>query len=121
LPVENLVYANQQEYYNAINASSSAGDSSIFVEFMLGKILGALKDVQKIEVETTIAETVHLTARQEKIIAALKKNNFLTENDLAKKFAVSPRTIERDLLKLKQKGTLERTGSKKDGRWIVKN
>jgi predicted HTH transcriptional regulator len=120
LPVENLVYANQQEYYNAINASSTAGDCSIFVEFMLDKILGALKDAQKIEVVTPIAEAVHLTARQEKIVAALKKNNFLTENDLAKKFAVTPRTIERDLSKLKQVGILERIGSKKDGRWIVK-
>ena len=117
LPVENLVYANQQEYYNAINASSTAGDCSIFVEFMLDKILGALKDAQNVEVEMPIAETIHLTARQEKIIASLKKNNFLTENDLAKKFAVSPRTIERDLLKLKQNGILERIGSKKDGRW----
>ena len=117
LPVENLVYANQQKYYNAINASSTAGDCSIFVEFMLDKILGALKDVQKIKVQAPIAEAIHLTARQEKIIAALRKNNFLTENDLAKKFTVTPRTIERDLLKLKQNGLLERIGSKKDGRW----
>lgn len=120
LPVENLVYANQQEYYNAINASSTAGDCSIFVEFMLDKILGALKDVQNVEVETPVAETIHLTARQEKIIAALKKNNFLTEKELAEKFAVTPRTIERDLAKLQQYGTLERVGSKKDGRWVVK-
>ena len=120
LPVENLVYANQQEYYNAINASSTAGDCNIFVEFMLDKILGALKDVQNVEVETPVAETIHLTARQEKIIAALKKNNFLTEKELAEKFAVTPRTIERDLAKLQQYGTLERVGSKRDGRWIVK-
>jgi predicted HTH transcriptional regulator len=87
---------------------------------MLDKILGALKDVQKIKVETTIAEAVHLTFRQEKIIAALKKNNFLTEKELAEKFAVTSRTIERDLAKLQQNGTLERVGSKRDGRWIVK-
>ena len=120
LPVENLVYANQQEYYNAINASSTAGDCSIFVEFMLDIILGTLKDAQNVEVETPVAETIHLTARQEKIIAALKKNNFLTEKELAEKFAVTPRTIERDLAKLQQYGTLERVGSKRDGRWIVK-
>ena len=121
LPVENLVYVNQQEYYNAINASSTAGDCSIFVEFMLDKILEALKDVQNVEVETPVAETIHLTARQEKIIAALKKNNYLTEKELAEKFAVTPRTIERDLAKLQQNGTLERVGSKKDGRWVVNN
>ena len=120
LPVENLVYANQQEYYNAINASSTAGNCNIFVEFMLNKILEALKDAQKIEVETPLAEVVHLTARQEKIIAALKKNNFLTEKDLAEKFDVTPRTIERDLAKLQQNKVLERVGAKRDGRWLVK-
>lgn len=120
LPVENLVYANQQEYYNAINASSTAGDCNIFVEFMLDKILGALQDAQKIEVTTPIAEAVNLTARQEKILAALKKNNFLTEKELAEKFKVTPRTIERDLAKLQKNKVLERVGAKRDGRWLVK-
>ncbi len=120
LPVENLVYANQQEYYNAINASSTAGDCNIFVEFMLDKILGALQDAQKIELTTPIAEAVNLTARQEKILAALQKNNFLTEKELAEKFKVTPRTIERDLAKLQQNKVLERVGAKRDGRWLVK-
>ena len=120
LPVENLVYANQQEYYDAINASSTAGECSVFVEFMLSKILDSLKDSQKVELDTLIAETVLLSARQEKILALLKKNNFLTEKELAEKFKVTPRTIERDLAKLQQNKVLERVGAKRDGRWLVK-
>ena len=120
LPVENLVYANQQEYYNAINASSTAGDCGIFVEFMLNKILDSLKESQKIELDSLIVESVHLTARQEKILAMLKKNNFLTERELAEKFKVTARTIERDLAKLQQNKVLERVGAKRDGRWLVK-
>ena len=120
LPVENLVYANQQEYYNAINASSTAGECSVFVEFMLSKILDSLKDSQKVELDTLIVETVLLSARQEKILALLKKNNFLTEKELAEKFKVTPRTIERDLAKLQQNKVLERVGAKRDGRWLVK-
>ena len=120
LPVENLVYANQQEYYNAINASSTAGECSVFVEFMLSKILDSLKDSQKVELDTLIVETALLSARQEKILALLKKNNFLTEKELAEKFKVTPRTIERDLAKLQQNKVLERVGAKRDGRWLVK-
>ena len=120
LPVENLVYANQQEYYNAINASSTAGDCGIFVEFMLKKILDSLRESQKAELDSLIVETAHLTARQEKILALLKKNNFLTERELAEKFKVTARTIERDLAKLQLNKVLERVGAKRDGRWLVK-
>lgn len=46
LPVENMVFKNQQLYYKAINDSTSATDCGIFVEFMLGEILSALKNRQ---------------------------------------------------------------------------
>ena len=42
LPVENMVYSNQQAYYHAINRSSSLGDSGPFIDFMLEEILNAL-------------------------------------------------------------------------------
>ena len=43
LPVENMVYANQQQYYDAIAASTQAGQSGPFIDFMLGEIFKALK------------------------------------------------------------------------------
>ena len=120
LPVENLVYANQQAYYNAINASSAAGDCGIFVEFMLNRILDSLKALQKIDAVADARKPFVLTARQKKIVTLLKKNNFATEKEMAEKFAVTTRTIERDLAKLQDNGILERAGSKRDGYWIVK-
>ena len=120
LPVENLVYANQQAYYNAINASSAAGDCGIFVEFMLNRILDSLKALQKIDAVVDARKPFVLTDRQKKIVSLLKKNNFATEKEMAEKFAVTTRTIERDLAKLQDNGILERAGSKRDGYWIVK-
>ncbi|MBO4351679.1 MAG: Fic family protein, partial [Proteobacteria bacterium] len=38
LPVENTVYSNQQQYYDAINASTKAAQSGPFIDFMLGEI-----------------------------------------------------------------------------------
>ena len=46
LPVENMVYSNQQAYYNAINKSSYLADSGPFIDFMLEEILNALIDHQ---------------------------------------------------------------------------
>ena len=43
LPVENMVYANQQAYYDAISESSRRGDSGPFIDFMLQEILNTLK------------------------------------------------------------------------------
>ena len=42
-PVENIVWAHQQEYYHAIRASPSAGECGPFIDFMLDKILQTLK------------------------------------------------------------------------------
>ncbi|MDE5554197.1 MAG: Fic family protein, partial [Muribaculaceae bacterium] len=43
LPVENIVYANQQDYYNAIATSTIEGQSGPFIDFMLNEILKTLQ------------------------------------------------------------------------------
>ena len=43
LPVENMVYANQQAYYDAIGESSKQGQSGPFIDFMLAEIFKTLK------------------------------------------------------------------------------
>jgi len=42
LPVESLIYAHQQRYYNAIHQSTQNADSAVFIEFMLEMIAHAL-------------------------------------------------------------------------------
>lgn len=46
LPVENMVYANQEAYNNAIHTSSQAADAGPFIDFMLQEILNTLKKYQ---------------------------------------------------------------------------
>ena len=45
MPIETLIHAKQEGYYKALNASNSAGESTIFVVFMLGVIRDALRNV----------------------------------------------------------------------------
>ena len=44
IPVETLVYENQEEYYKVLQQADKAGNSTQFVEFMLGMIRDALKE-----------------------------------------------------------------------------
>ncbi len=46
VPVESLIHARQSDYYRAIRESSSRGESTRFVEFMLETILAALETPQ---------------------------------------------------------------------------
>lgn len=46
LPVENIVFQNQLQYYKAISRSTKASNSGIFIEFMLQEILTTLKKRQ---------------------------------------------------------------------------
>lgn len=43
VPVENMVYAHQEEYYQAINTSTEKTGAGIFTEFLLGVILKSLE------------------------------------------------------------------------------
>ena len=42
LPVESIIHDRQQEYYEAINVSNDAGESTVFIEFMLSAIKTSL-------------------------------------------------------------------------------
>ena len=45
LPIETLIHERQEEYYQAINAANTEGESTIFVEFMLTIIKDTLTEL----------------------------------------------------------------------------
>ncbi len=45
LPVETVVHQQQEQYYQALGACDKAGDSTLFVEFMLSAIKQAMEEV----------------------------------------------------------------------------
>jgi len=45
LPVESMVHQHQDKYYRAIQQSTQQADSAPFIEFMLGMILEAVRDI----------------------------------------------------------------------------
>lgn len=58
IPVESLVYENQQEYYTAINKSTENAESSVFIEFMLRMIFDAVASIATPEVAPEVTPEV---------------------------------------------------------------
>lgn len=125
LPVENMVYSNQQAYYDAIAQSTKQGESGPFIEFMLGEILDTVRRHQGAPlnapendtVNDTANDTVKTTPTQEGIIDLVRKNPLSTYDELAAQLGVGRATIARNIAILKDRGVLERVGEDKNGYW----
>ena len=118
LPVENMVYSNQQAYYNAINKSSYLADSGPFIDFMLEEILNALIDHQG-KSNADIAGEKGLNYQQERVLGYLRADRHMTAAKIAKDLDMSARQVERMLADLKAKGIIRREGANRNGYWIV--
>lgn len=127
LPVENMVYSNQESYYNAITESTHKGQCGPFIEFMLGEILTTLKlhqgneigDNVGINVGTNVGTNDGLSENEQQIINLIAVNNRLTIKDAAQALSLSQRQVERLFASLKAKGILSRQGSTKSGNWVI--
>ena len=45
IPIETIIHERQNDYYKALNASNTDGESTIFVQFMLELIRDLLKEL----------------------------------------------------------------------------
>ena len=131
LPVENMVHANQQQYYNAITASSNAANSGPFIDFMLGEILKTL-EAHKGEPMGNIPNKVpnkvpnklyeafpEIQGMAWRVYTMLSADDTLTTMQMAERLGVTDRTIRKYLTLLKEKGLIVRVGSNKKGRWEI--
>jgi len=118
LPVETLIYEQQEGYYEALNASNTKGDSTIFVTFMLQIIRDALAEI--IETQDSHHNVgVNVGTNEEKVLMLLRQDGRLTAKVLASTLGLTERQIERIMASLKQQGRLVRRGASKNGYWEV--
>lgn len=57
---------------------------------------------------------------EETVLSAMRENSHITQAQLSKKLNRSDRQIRRVIKELREKGIIERIGSRKSGQWIVK-
>ena len=127
LPVENMVYANQQAYYDAISESSRKGNSGPFIDFMLQEILTTLKQHQgeALDVGTNVGTNVGINVgtnvgeNERKLLSILFHSPQSTARELSEALGITLRQCERILASMKQKGLIERIGANKGGYWKV--
>ena len=60
-----------------------------------------------------------LTERQQKMLDIIKEMPSVSARQMSETLSVSPRTVERDLSLLKEKGILRREGKDNDGIWVI--
>ena len=122
LPVENMIWENQSAYYKAIQDSTDANNSGIFVDFMLGIILEALKShKQPLDEDNrvNVKVNVKVNVNQQKILDALKQNPYSTMDELSEIVGIAKKNVFNNMKKLQEAGLLIRHGADKNGWWEV--
>lgn len=115
LPVESMIHANQQEYYNAINASNNAGESTIFIEFMLSIIKASLIDAIKTSDEMSDGKLDKAAMRWMQIEKFLQSHEFIMNADVRNICGVSTATANRILAGLTEERKLVKVRT--SGHW----
>jgi Fic family protein len=108
LPVESLIKKSQKEYYSKLSESDKKGNSTPFVEFMLGIILEALQEVLQ-------SQNINLTTKDRILIfrEKVKGENFSRKDYLQHFKNISAPTASRDLKWAVEQGMLEKYGEQR--------
>jgi len=118
LPVESMIYAHQQEYYGAINAANDAGESTIFVEFMLSTIKASLMDAIKTSDGMSDGTVDKEAPRWRNIQEFLKNHDYIMNADVRMLCGVSAATANRILSGLTTDGKLVKCHE--GGHWVYR-
>ena len=116
LPVESIIHDRQQEYYAAINASNDAGESTVFIEFMLSAIKASLIDAINTSGEMSDGAMDKATMRWEQIKKFLETHLYIMNADVRALCGVSAATANRILAGFVAEGKL--TKYRKAGHWV---
>ena len=119
LPVESIIHDRQQEYYAAINASNEAGESTVFIEFMLSAIKASITEAMEVSDEMmdemSDGKMDKATQRWKKIEAYLKNHDYIMNADVRELCGVSSATANRILRECSEKKDLIRV--RVGGKW----
>ena len=106
LPVESIIQDRQQEYYAAINASNDAGESTVFIEFMLSAIKASLIDAISTSDEMSDGKMDKTTMRWEQIKKFLETHPYIMNADIRALCGVSAATANRIFSSLVTEGKI---------------
>ena len=97
LPMESIIHSRQSEYYAAINSSNDAGESTVFIEFMLSAIKASLIDATNASDVMSDGAMNKDSFRWQQIEKFLETRPFIMNADVRKLLGVSAATANRIL------------------------
>ncbi len=118
LPVESIIHDRQEEYYAAINASNDAGESTVFIAFMLSAIKASLIDAINASDEVSDGATDKATMRWKQIEKFLQTHPYIMNADVRVLCGVSAATANRVLAGLVAERKLVKY--REGGHWTYK-
>lgn len=113
IPIETLIHERQEEYYLILNAANTAGESTVFVKFMLKIVRDLLLELAEHQGEQKNIGV------EDKLLILLRQNERHSAKSLSQELGISERQVQRILRNLKDSGVLERVGANRNGKWIV--
>jgi Fic family protein len=126
IPVESLVHQHQHQhqakYYQSIRQSTAQGESTPFIEYMLGMILRAVNELADISCsQITTHKTTHKTTQnQQAILGYLDKHPKASRKEIAEAITtITENGVKYNLKVLQDNGLLKRVGSARAGHWKV--
>lgn len=127
IPVETIVYENQQRYYEMLEMGDKANDSTPFIEFMLEVILETISEFGRGKVVDKVADILgekmmdKLNDKEieffNSIYPYLEENQGIANSKAAALSGRSTGTTRRYLLKLVDLGVLRTTGENKNRKY----
>ena len=121
------MHENQEEYYRVLQKADNAGDSTEFVEFMLGMIRNALKELRDNQNHGTNEANAEANREaneaesgtiEDQILRLIRANPKISQTRIAEEIGVSRSTIQRAFAKLMEGGQVRRSGGTR-GSWII--
>lgn len=113
--------------YDAIAKCHVAGESTVFIEFMLTQINNILEELLNQMTNSATDDAIldadganHDADNMEgRLLLGLKQNPYITQTDLAKELSLSRRTVQRIMKELMNDGKIKRVGSTRTGHWEI--
>lgn len=108
LPVEQLILKQQREYYASLAASDRQGQSTPFIEFMLGLLVQALEELLKTQAPSLTAADRLALWKEKRGATPFSRKDYLQEFK-----QISAPTASRDLRWGVDQGLLQRRGEQR--------
>ncbi|MEB8287665.1 Fic family protein [Aeromonas veronii] len=130
LPVETVIKARQDHYYQQLSQADRRSDCTEFILVLLEALRDALAQAISDQPDVETRMSVNVSAKMsvegrlktpELIVNVLRLEPHLTLAEVAERIGKSARTVERSASALVKEGRLRFVGPRKSGRWEVLN